>query len=74
MKHQQVQLTARSSFGRQWLQSMGDHWHVCQITDHVLFSSRPGPWMLLEHNHFQRWISLSCDQHFQAHWAGWQSS
>jgi hypothetical protein len=66
-----VQLNGISHFGQQWITRMGANWRVLKITDHVLFSKQPGPWMLLERNHFQRWVSLSSDQHFQAHWAGW---
>ena len=69
---QQVELTATSSFAKHWIAARENTWQVLKITDHVLFSSHPGPWMLLEQNHFQRWVNLSADQHFHVHWAGWQ--
>jgi len=66
-----VQLSGVSLFGKEWIERMGDSWHILKITDDVLFSKQPGPWMLLERNHFQRWVNLSADQNFSIKWAGW---
>jgi len=66
-----VQLSGISSFGKHWIAAMGESWHVLKITDDVLFSKQRGPWMLLERNHFQRWVNLSADPNFSIKWAGW---
>ena len=65
---QSVRLSGTSDFGRDWVCSKGAIWSVKKITDHVLFSTNPGPWLLLEHNHIQRWINLSNDRHFLISW------
>ncbi|MDQ6996279.1 MAG: hypothetical protein Q9M82_02320 [Mariprofundus sp.] len=72
MKDQLVTLSATSDFGKDWIKSMGQLWQVRKITDHVLFSNHPGPWMLLEQNHFERWINLNADRHFLIHWSAWR--
>jgi len=71
MQQQSVKISGTSRFGKEWIMKMGNPWSVRKITDHVLFSAQPGPWMLLERNHFQRWINLSADQNFLIRWAGW---
>ena len=71
MHQQSVKITGISLFGKEWIMRMGNLWSVRKITDHVLFSTQPGPWMLLERDHFQRWINLSSDQNFLIKWAGW---
>ncbi len=72
MVRQTVQLIGTSPFGRGWIHKMGKLWCVNKITDHVLFSDHPGPWMLVELNHFQRWVNLNADQNFLIQWAGWK--
>ncbi len=71
MKQQAVALTGISNFGARSVSKMGNPWCVQKITDHVLFSTHPGPWMLLERGHFQRWVNLSKDQNFSIRWQGW---
>lgn len=66
-----VKLNGISDFGRLWSNRMGNPWNVCKITDHVLFSSDPGPWMLLERDHFQRWVNMKSDRNFLVRWGGW---
>jgi len=66
-----VQLSGISHFGNQCIARLGARWRVLHITDHVLFSSQAGPWMLLERDHFQRWVNLSSDQNFLIRWGGW---
>lgn len=73
MMQQSVQLTGISSFGNDWANRMGNPWIVRKITDHVLFSAQPGPWMLVERDHFQRWVNLSTDRNFLISWVGWLS-
>jgi len=73
MMQQSVQLTGISSFGSDWAERMGNPWTVRKITDQVRFSALPGPWMLVERDHFQRWVNLSADQNFLIKWAGWLS-
>ncbi|RLL53550.1 hypothetical protein D8Y20_05105 [Mariprofundus sp. EBB-1] len=73
MQQSTIKLTGRSPFGRDFIRKMGNHWIVNSITAHVLFSQHPGPWMLLEHDHFQRWVNLSADQHFLVRWDGWKN-
>ncbi len=70
MHQQSVKITGASLFGREWITKMGNPWSVRKITDHVLFSTQPGPWMLLERNHFQRWVNLTSDQNFLIKEAG----
>ncbi len=72
MQQSTVKLTGRSPFGRNFIRKMGQSWIVNSITAHVLFSKPPGPLMLLEHDHFQRWVNLSADQHFLVQWTGWK--
>jgi len=72
MRQQYVQMRAISAFGSAWLNGRGQRWLVRKITDHVLFSEHPGPWMLLEQAHFQRWVNLNSDRHFRIRWSGWQ--
>jgi len=72
MQYQQsVRLSGISGFGKKYLMQKGDMWSVRKITDQVLFSTHPGPWMLLERDHFQRWVNLSSDQNFLISWGGW---
>jgi len=72
MQKRHVKIHPISAFGTAWLQGRDRRWLVHTITDHVLFSKHPGPWILLEQDHFQRWISLSNDPHFRVSWSGWQ--
>ncbi|GAV19252.1 hypothetical protein MMIC_P0185 [Mariprofundus micogutta] len=72
MQQQSVQLTALSDFGINMINNMGNPWYVQKITAHVLFSNHPGPWMLLERDHFHRWVNLSADQNFSVRWKGWK--
>jgi len=74
MQQYTVKLIGTSRFGKKWVRKMGKLWVVNKITAHVLFSKNPGPWMLLERDHFQRWINLSSDQHFLIHASGWTDS
>jgi len=71
MQQQSVKLTGISNFGRRSVLKSGNPWCVQKITDQVLFSPHPGPWMLLERDHFQRWVNLSSDKNFLIRWAGW---
>jgi len=73
MLQQTVKLTGISDFGKACIHKTGKLWSVNNITAHVLFSKHPGPWMLLERNHFQRWVNLSSDQNFLIQWAGWKN-
>jgi len=67
-----VTIRAISGFGRAWLSNHGRRGLIRMITDHVRFSDHPGPWLLIEQNHFERWINLSADHHFRVNWSGWQ--
>lgn len=60
-----VDISAISDFGRRQVADMGNPWRICMIADRVPFSKRPGPWMLLERNHFQRWVNVPGDCNFQ---------
>jgi len=72
MLQQSVRLSGLSEFGTAWSQRMGNPWLIRKITDSVLFSTLPGPWILVERNHYQRWINLSADPNFMIKWAGWR--
>ncbi|ATX82409.1 hypothetical protein Ga0123462_1550 [Mariprofundus ferrinatatus] len=69
MQQQIVKVTGISNFGRRWSNKMGNPWNVRRVADHVLFSTRPGPWILIERNHFQRWVNLHADQNFLIKWS-----
>ncbi|ATX79191.1 hypothetical protein Ga0123461_0767 [Mariprofundus aestuarium] len=64
MHQKSVKITGISNFGREWTRKMGNPWNVRKVTDHVLFSTQTGPWMLIERDHFQRWVNLRADQNF----------
>ena len=71
MRYHAIELTGLSSFGESTIIRMGNPWCVQKITDHLLFSTHPGPWMLIEREHFQRWVNLSADANFSIRWKGW---
>jgi len=68
---QSVRLSGISGFGKEFVTHKGELWNVQRITAEVLFSSHHGPWMLVERDHFQRWVNLSADQNFKIQWGGW---
>ena len=73
MHQKSVKIAGISKFGIEWAIKMGNPWNVRKVTDHVPFSAQDGPWMLIERDHFQRWVNLSADQNFLIKGAGRQS-
>lgn len=68
MSQRMVKITGITDYGDRWIRKMGNPWLIRTFTDQVRFSEDPGPWMLLEREHFQRWVNLNGDRNFHVSW------
>lgn len=64
-----VKLIGKSQKGKNRVFEQGEEWHLVTVVDKVLFTTEPGPWMLLtsvkSHDKGIRWVHASNDKDFE---------
>lgn len=62
-----TKLTGKSLKGKNRVRERGEIWEVLRVTDKVLFSAEPGPWLLLQSTDAKKslqWVHSTADQDF----------